>query len=53
MEDKMIVCTDCGKEFTFSVAEQEFFTEKGFSDPKRCKECIRAKKQQRNNDNRY
>ena len=27
MEDKTIVCKDCGKEFVFSVGEQEFFKE--------------------------
>lgn len=45
MEDKKIVCKDCGTEFTFSVAEQEFYKEKGFeNDPVRCKSCRDAKK---------
>ena len=30
MEDKKIVCVDCGKEFVFTVGEQEFYKEKGF-----------------------
>ena len=30
MEDKKIICKDCGKEFIFTVGEQEFFKEKGF-----------------------
>ena len=30
MEDKKIVCKDCGKEFIFTVGEQEFYKEKGF-----------------------
>ncbi|WP_293983095.1 zinc-ribbon domain containing protein, partial [uncultured Clostridium sp.] len=25
MEDKTIVCKDCGKEFVFTVGEQEFY----------------------------
>ncbi|OAV40324.1 zinc-binding domain protein [Clostridium saccharobutylicum DSM 13864] len=29
MEDKTIVCKDCGKEFIFTVGEQEFYKEKG------------------------
>ena len=28
MQDKTIVCKDCGKEFTFTVSEQEFYAEK-------------------------
>ena len=51
MEDKTIVCKDCGKEFIFTVGEQEFYKEKGFeNDPVRCPECRRARKQQRNNN---
>lgn len=50
MEDKTLVCKDCGKEFTFTVGEQEFYAEKGFTnEPQRCKECRDAKKAQRNN----
>ncbi len=45
MEDKKIVCVDCGKEFVFTVGEQEFYKEKGFeNEPKRCLDCRRAKK---------
>ena len=29
MEDKYLVCKDCGEEFLFSVSEQEFYKEKG------------------------
>ncbi|NEZ46818.1 cytochrome C551 [Clostridium niameyense] len=50
MEDKQLVCEDCGKEFVFTVGEQEFYKEKGFeNEPKRCPECRKARKQQRNN----
>ena len=39
-QDKTIVCKDCGKEFIFTVGEQEFYKEKGFTnEPVRCKEC--------------
>lgn len=44
-QDKIIVCKDCGQEFTFSASEQEFFAEKGFTnDPQRCKACRDARK---------
>jgi DNA-directed RNA polymerase subunit RPC12/RpoP len=50
MEDRTLVCKDCGKEFIFTVGEQEFYKEKGFdNDPVRCPECRKARKQQRNN----
>lgn len=40
MQDKTKVCKDCGKEFIFTVGEQEFYKEKGFTnEPVRCKEC--------------
>ncbi len=44
-QDKTIVCKDCGEEFTFTVSEQEFFAEKGFTnEPQRCKSCRDARK---------
>ncbi|WP_455821588.1 zinc-ribbon domain-containing protein [Clostridium butyricum] len=50
MEDKTLVCKDCGKEFIFTVGEQELFKEKGFdNEPVRCPECRKARKAQRNN----
>lgn len=42
--DKVIVCRDCGAEFTFSKNEQEFYAEKGFNAPVRCKSCRDARK---------
>lgn len=47
VEDKVLVCKDCGAEFVFSASEQEFFAEKGFTnEPGRCPQCRAAKKQQ-------
>ena len=52
LEDKTLVCKDCGREFIFTVGEQEFFKEKGFdNDPVRCPECRKARKAQRSNRN--
>ena len=55
MEDKKIICKDCGKEFVFTVGEQEFYKEKGFeNDPVRCPDCRRARKAQKmNRERRY
>ena len=47
MTDKTLKCRDCGSEFVFSVGEQEFYKEKGFTnEPTRCISCRRAKKEQ-------
>lgn len=49
MEDKTLICKDCGREFVFTVGEQEFYKEKGFeNEPVRCPDCRRARKQQNN-----
>lgn len=46
--DQTIVCVDCGAEFPFTAAEQEFYQQKGFtSAPRRCKTCRAAAKQAR------
>ncbi len=47
MEDKIITCTACGAEFIFSAADQEFFANKGFQEPRKCKPCRQAAKSQR------
>jgi CxxC-x17-CxxC domain-containing protein len=47
-EDKTLECSDCGKEFTFSAEEQEFFQSKGYTnEPKRCPPCREARKTER------
>lgn len=43
-EDKKIVCKDCGQEFTFTVGEQQFFAENNLVEPKRCKACVKARR---------
>jgi hypothetical protein len=42
--DLQLTCSDCGREFTFTAADQTFFQERGYSTPKRCKPCRQAKK---------
>ena len=44
-EDKILVCKECGNEFTFTAGEQEFYAERGFqNEPQRCKACRDARK---------
>jgi CxxC-x17-CxxC domain-containing protein len=51
-QDKTLVCRDCGKDFTWTASEQEFYQKKGFDNqPVRCAAC-RALKKSRMNDTR-
>lgn len=46
-QDKTLACKDCGKNFTWTAGEQDFFAQKGFSKPPiRCADCRKKKKQQ-------
>jgi len=48
VEDKTLICKDCGGEFVFSVRDQQFYAEKGFeNEPQRCRDCRNARKSQR------
>ena len=53
MSDRQIACTACGSEFTFTAEEQEFYQGKGFQDPRKCKPCRAAAKQQRGGGGGY
>ena len=53
-EDKTIQCSDCGKEFPFTVEEQEFFQSKGYTnEPKRCPDCRQSRKSERYGNSGY
>lgn len=44
LKDTTINCIDCGKDFVWTVGEQQFFHDKGLQNPpKRCKSCKQAK----------
>ncbi len=43
-DDQEITCADCGNSFVFTAQEQQFFAEKGFSAPKRCRSCRQSRK---------
>ena len=45
--DQEITCCDCQNTFTFTDREAQFYAEKQFSTPRRCKECREIKKQQK------
>jgi CxxC-x17-CxxC domain-containing protein len=45
--DRTITCADCGQEFAFSASEQQFYADRGFSEPRRCPSCRQARKQAR------
>lgn len=47
LADKILTCTDCKTEFLFTAGEQRFFAEKGFTEPRRCKPCREARKQEK------
>src|SRR5207253_10249 len=44
MADKTLTCRDCGATFTFTEGEQDFYAQKGYSEPTRCPDCRAAKK---------
>ena len=50
--DKTIICADCGKEFVFTAGEQEFYEQRGFTPPKRCKKCRERRERERKEQGR-
>ncbi len=43
--DRQLTCRECGRQFTFSAGEQQFFRAKGLqNDPGRCPDCRLAHK---------
>ena len=47
--DRLMNCLDCGQEFAFTAGEQEFYAQRGFTEPpKRCASCRAIRKAQRN-----
>ena len=35
-QDKVLTCADCGQEFVFTASEQDFYAQRGFTEPRRC-----------------
>ena len=44
-EAEQLICCDCGELFIFSAGEKAFFWSKRLSEPKRCLECRRFRRQ--------
>jgi CxxC-x17-CxxC domain-containing protein len=42
--DKTLTCADCGQEFAFTASEQQFYSDRQFSDPRRCPSCRASRK---------
>jgi CxxC-x17-CxxC domain-containing protein len=38
-QDKNLQCVECSESFVFSGEDQEFYSQKGYSAPKRCPVC--------------
>ena len=43
-QDKTLVCADCNQQFAFTSSEQQFYSDRQFSEPRRCPSCRAAKK---------
>src|SRR3989344_8109241 len=53
-QDQTLKCRDCGNDFTWTVGEQEFYQQKGFTNaPVRCPECRSAKRARMNSGGQY
>jgi CxxC-x17-CxxC domain-containing protein len=49
LQDKTLVCRDCGITFVFTAGEQEFYQSKGLMhDPQRCPACRANRRRERN-----
>ena len=48
--DKNLTCADCGQEFVFTASEQDFYSQRGFTEPRRCPSCRASRKAARNAD---
>jgi len=46
-EDKDIYCPDCKEDFVWTAGEQQFYEEREYTPPKRCKPCRDERKAQR------
>jgi CxxC-x17-CxxC domain-containing protein len=42
--DKTLTCADCGQQFVFTASEQDFYGQRGFSEPRRCASCRSSRK---------
>ncbi len=48
MQDKVLVCQECGNEFVWSKEEQELYQKRNLSEPKYCPICRGMKEAEAN-----
>lgn len=46
--DKTLTCADCSQQFVFTASEQDFYAQRGFTEPRRCPSCRASRKAARN-----
>ena len=51
--DKTLTCADCSQQFVFTASEQDFYAQRGFTEPRRCASCRASRKAARNNSGGY
>ena len=51
--DKVLTCSDCNQEFTFTSSEQDFYAQRGFTEPRRCSSCRASRKAARGDSGGY
>jgi CxxC-x17-CxxC domain-containing protein len=51
--DKTLTCADCGQQFVFTASEQDFYAQRGFTEPRRCASCRASRKAARSNSGGY
>ena len=48
-EERTLTCVECNNGFPFTVEEQQYHSEKGYTnDPKRCPSCRESRRSERN-----
>jgi len=53
-QERTLTCVDCGQSFPFTVEDQTYHAEKGFTnDPKRCPACRSARRSDREGGSSY
>ncbi|MFC1654138.1 zinc-ribbon domain containing protein [Patescibacteria group bacterium] len=53
MKDEVLVCADCEREFAWTVGEQDFYKDKGISEPQYCMICKGKQKAKISFNKRY
>jgi len=51
--DKVLTCSDCSQEFAFTASEQDFYAQRGFTEPRRCPSCRASRKAARGDSGGY